>query len=259
MEKIYVKIKRRNNPNADSYWEDFQVPKKPGMNVVSALMEIRKNPVNARGIATTPVVWEAACLEEVCGSCTMVINGKVGQACSALIDRLDQPITLEPMKKFPVVRDLVVDRSKIFDALKRVKAWIPIDGAHGMGGTHSVGGPNNPVPGPRVTETERIISHDLACCIACGACLEACPQVNDKSPFIGAAAINQVRLFNRHPIGRLHRDSRLEALMGEGGIDDCGNAQNCVRACPKEIPLTESIAEVGREVTKYAVGKLLGR
>ena len=54
MEKIYLKIKRQDRPESDSYWEDFHVPKKPGMNVISVLMEIRKNPVNAKGPATTP-------------------------------------------------------------------------------------------------------------------------------------------------------------------------------------------------------------
>jgi succinate dehydrogenase / fumarate reductase iron-sulfur subunit len=61
-----------------------------------------------------------------------------------------------------------------------------------------------------------------------------------------------------HPTGVMHARERLEALMGEGGIADCGNAQNCVHACPKEIPLTESIAAVGRQTTAYALKRLLG-
>ena len=80
------------------------------------------------------------CLEEVCGACSMVINGKPRQSCTALIDQLEQPIRLKPMKTFPVVRDLQVDRSRMFNALKRVKAWIPIDGTYDLG------------PGPRMPE-----------------------------------------------------------------------------------------------------------
>ena len=64
------------------------------------------------------MVWECNCLEEVCGACTMIINGRVRQACTALIHKLDQPIVLEPMSKFPVVRDLYVDRSRMFESLK---------------------------------------------------------------------------------------------------------------------------------------------
>src|SRR3990167_5533416 len=122
---IYLKIRRRDTPQGESYWEEFELPYRSGMNVISCLMDIQKNPVNAKGKMTTPVVWESTCLEEVCGSCSMVINGRVRQACSALVDRLSQPIVIEPMSKFPIVRDLRVDRSVMFESLKKVKAWIP--------------------------------------------------------------------------------------------------------------------------------------
>ncbi len=87
--------------------------------------------------------------------------------------------------------------------------------------------------------------------MTCGCCLEACPQINDRSKFIGPAAINQVRLFNLHPSGKMHASERLEALMGEGGVADCGKAHNCVEVCPKEIPLVDSIASVSRATTKH--------
>ena len=96
-------------------------------------MEIQKNPVTKDGEKTTPPIWDMNCLEQVCGICTMIINGRVRQSCSALIDNLEQPITLEPMSKFPNVRDLKVDRSQMFDHLKRVHAWIEIDGSHDLG------------------------------------------------------------------------------------------------------------------------------
>jgi succinate dehydrogenase / fumarate reductase iron-sulfur subunit len=73
---IRLIVKRQEGPNAKPHWEEFSVAHQPHMNVVSALMEIRKNPVNAQGKPTTPVVWESVCLEEVCGACTMIINGK---------------------------------------------------------------------------------------------------------------------------------------------------------------------------------------
>src|SRR5690606_21099018 len=114
-------ITRQDSPDSPSYVEEFYVPYRPYMNVISALMEIQKNPVNSKGEKTTPVAWEMSCLEEVCGACSMVINGRARQACAALVDKLEHPIRLEPMKTFPVVRDLVVDRSRMFDALKQVK------------------------------------------------------------------------------------------------------------------------------------------
>ena len=135
----------------------------------------------------------------------------------------------------------------MFESLKRVKAWIPIDGTYALG------------EGPRVSPETQEKGYPLSKCISCGSCLEVCPQVNGNSHFIGAAIISQARLFNMHPTGAMNKSERLEALMGEGGIQDCANAQNCVRACPKDIPLTESIAEVNRDVWKHALlGWLLG-
>lgn len=222
-------------------WEEFKVPYLPQMNVHSALQQIQKDPRTADGKVVAPVVWDAACLEEVCGSCTMNINGRVRQACSALIDQLapkGEVITIEPMKKFPLVRDLVVDRSRMFEDLKRVKAWIELDGTHELG------------PGPRESQEKQQERYPLSRCMTCGCCLEACPQYNDSSDFVGAAAINQVRLFNLHPSGAMHKNVRLEAVMGEGGVADCGKAQNCVEVCPKEIPLVDSISVIARDTTK---------
>ncbi|MBI2981795.1 MAG: succinate dehydrogenase iron-sulfur subunit [Deltaproteobacteria bacterium] len=243
---IALKIKRRDDSNAEFYWEEFELPYRSHMNIISCLMEIQRRPVNAKGEKTTPIVWDDSCLEEVCGSCTMVINGRVRQACSALIDRLSQPITIEPMSKFPTIRDLRVDRSVMFENLKRVKAWVPIDGTHNLG------------PGPRMNPADQQIAYELSRCMTCGCCLEACPQFNDKTDFIGAAAISQVRLFNMHPTGKLNADERVDAIVGEGGLEDCGNAQICVEVCPKNIPLTTSIATMEWEATKRIAKKLLG-
>jgi len=66
---------------------------------------------------------------------------------------------------------------------------------------------------------------------------------------MGASVIGQVYLMSQHPTGKMNLDERLAAMMGEGGIADCGNAQNCVEVCPKDIPLTSAIAAVGRQTT----------
>ncbi len=71
--------------------------------------------------------------------------------------------------------------------------------------------------------------------------------------------MGQVNLFNSHPTGAMNKDERLEALMGDGGIQECGNSQNCVQACPKGVPLTTAIANLNRETTKYMFRKWLSR
>ena len=252
--KVRFRIKRCDGPGKPQRWEEFDVPIPPSSNVISCLNWIAEHPVTADGQATTPVVWDCSCLEEVCGACTMIINGIVRQSCSCLIDQ-EAPhdgdvIILEPMSKFPVVRDLWVDRQRLFHGLERIKAWVPIDGTYNLG------------PGTQELPDKQHERYVMSTCMSCGCCLEACPQYHkqeDESSwdhaFIGAAAISQARLFNSHKVGKVLKAERLDALVGRGGINDCGNAQNCVKVCPKEIPLTESIAAIGRAVTIHSIGR----
>ncbi len=238
--KVIIRIKRQENPGARPHWEEFELPYKQGMNITSALMDIAANPVTRDGKKTAPITYDSNCLEEVCGSCAMLINGRARMACSALVHELEQPIELEPFSKFPVVRDLSVDRSVLFENLKKVKAWVPVDGTYDLGA------------GPRISMHDQEVAYPLSRCISCCCCMEACPQFNERTGFVGAATISQVRLFNTHPTGAEFKEERLAALMGDGGIQECGYAQNCVEVCPKDIPLTRSISQVGGEVMKKA-------
>lgn len=248
---ITIRIKRQDKPDAAAYWQTFEIPYKPNLNLTTILQTIAGNPVTADGTKTSPVCYDAACLEEVCGSCTVVVNGVARQACSALVDHILEehpgPITIEPMSKFPLIRDLQVDRSRMFENLKRIKAWIPIDGSWNLG------------PGPRITPQVQEEAYPLSRCMTCGCCLEACPQFTKDNAFVGAQVISQVRYFNMHPTGKQDAGERLEAVMGEGGITDCGNAQNCVKVCPKEIPLVDSIGAVGRSATIHSIKKFFSK
>ncbi len=244
---VIFKIKRQANPETKPVWEEFELQWRPGMNVISSLMEIALHPTTRDGKKTTPITYDSNCLEEVCGSCAMLINGKARMACSALVDKLEQPIKLEPFSKFPVVRDLAVDRSVLFENLKETKSWVPIDGTYDLG------------PGPRIMPQVQEQAYPLSRCISCCCCMEACPQFNDNTGFVGAATISQVRLFNMHPTGEVLKSERLHALMGDGGIQECGYAQNCVEVCPKDIPLTQSISSVGGQVMKQAIKDLFTR
>lgn len=249
-EKTYTLRIFRGIPG-HQYWEEFELPRRADENVISALMEVQKNPINKKGEKTTPVAWEQGCLEEVCGSCSMLVNGKPRQACTALIENLIEKtgstmIVLAPFTKFPLIRDLVVDRTSMFEALKKVKAWIPIDGYL-----------DNGEFGPSISSEVQEALYVLSTCMTCGCCSESCPQVNPDSEFMGPAAMSQIRLFNANPTGQLQKPERLRAALQEDGIAGCGNAQNCVRVCPKNIPLTESLALIGREASKQAIKDFL--
>ena len=242
---VKFKVHRREKEGAAASWETFQIPYRRNLNVISALMEIRKNPVTIEGKKTTPPVWDMSCLEQVCGICTMVIDGRVRQSCSALIDDLllesgSDTVSLAPMSKFPNVRDLKVDRSKMFDHLKQVHAWIELDGTYDLG------------PGPAISNETAQERYAYSRCMTCGCCLEACPQYDEDS-YIGPQAIAQAKLFNMHPVGKTNMEERLNGLMGDDGITNCGNAQNCVKVCPMGIPLTRAIYETNRDVTVNAL------
>ncbi len=264
-----VRILRQTGPGESSYWERHKVDYEQGMNVISVLQKIAAKSETADGSKVSPVAWDCNCLEEVCGACTMVVNGRVRQACTALVDNLINEDTtvveLRPMTKFPVVRDLVVDRGRMFRALQKVKAWVSVDGYFDLGA------------GPHQSRSEQETNYPLSQCMSCGCCLEACPQYTkvelkqrdgesdeafearktaayDKE-FVGPHAISQAILFNSHPIGKMQSEERLDALTDEGGIQICGNAQNCVAVCPKEIPLTTSIARAGRATTLHTLRK----
>jgi len=259
-----VRILRQDAPGEQSYWQRHKVAYESDMNVISVLQRIAAQATTIDGQSVAPVAWDCNCLEEVCGACTMVINGRVRQACSALVDRLleDRPeeIELRPMQKFPVIRDLMVDRRRLFRALEKLHCWIPVDGYYDLG------------PGPQASQAQQQERYPLSECMSCGCCLDACPQYTkielerrdgetdeqfaarrdatyDRS-FVGAHAISQVMLFNTHPTGKMDAAQRTDALMAEGGIQICGNAQNCVQVCPKKIPLTRSIGRAGRAATK---------
>jgi succinate dehydrogenase / fumarate reductase, iron-sulfur subunit len=152
------------------------------------------------------------------------------------------------LPKFPVVRDLLVDRRRIDQGLKQVKAWIKIDG---VWDTHE--------GAPRIGPSEWAANYLYSRCMSCGCCMAACPQFGAHSDFLGPAPLAQARLMNAHPTGRYDKTERLHAIMGDGGLSDCGNAQNCVRVCPKEIPLTTAIGELGRQTTVQMLKDSSGR
>jgi succinate dehydrogenase / fumarate reductase iron-sulfur subunit len=249
MKSFTLQILRGTEGN--QYIEEFELELTPLMNVITALMEIQKRPINKKGELTTPVVWEQACLEEVCGSCSMLINGIPRQSCTAMIQPiLDETgtdkIHLAPFDCYPLIRDLVIDRSRIFDDLKRIKGWSEVDGSRST------------EFGPKILPKTQEVMYELSTCMSCGCCLVACPNYTKTTQFVGAAVVGQARLYNLHPNGKSNKEERLDTMMGKGGLHECSKAQNCVQVCPKKIDLVEAIAELGDQVTSHAFKEFFG-
>lgn len=249
---VRLKVRRQDRPDAPETrrWEQFDVPLEPGLTVTGALSAIDRNPVTTSGATVAPIAWEAGCLSDACGACALLVDGSPRQGCTTRLDavaRKNKPVVLEPLSKFPIVRDLIVDRSRLFEDDKRVTGWITI----GPGLTRRDPAAISPARQQTLEAQSR--------CTACGACLEACPQYGEHSSFVGAAALNRARRLNLDPTGRHQRVERLESVMGPGGVADCGKAQNCVEVCPVGVPLVDSIQSLSRDTSRHLLlGWLLG-
>ena len=246
MKRIYLKIKRQDSPEGAPYWEHFQIPRRPGLTVVGLLRDIRFSPRNAKGEAVAPVVWESNCEEGACGSCAMRINGRPGLACRTAVGESRHPLVLEPMGGFPVLRDLVVDRERLFDSFRRTNDWIET-------------GPSSQELLPDVgRQTVSSLARALSACVSCGLCLAVCPQSHTPEHahertegFIGPAALARLLQFHLTSANESARAKRMKVVTSPGGLEECGHAQNCQSACPSDVPLLTSIALLNREATKH--------
>ena len=230
--QVRLKVRRQDGPDRPETkrWEEFDARLAAADERHQRADGDPEAPEHRRAARrSTPVVWECVCLEEVCGSCTMV-DQRQGAAVVHGARRSDRartarPITLEPMTKFPLVRDLVVDRSRMFDDLKKVKAWIQLDGSHELG------------PGPRQSQENQEEAYPLSRCMTCGCCLEACPQINDAlATSSGPRRSTRCASSTCTRAARCTRPSASTPLMGEGGVAGLRQGAELRRGVPEGDP-----------------------
>ncbi len=239
---VYLRIKRQNSPKDKPYWENFSLEFNKNDTLLALLIKIENDPKTSSGKETTPIHHEYNCKEEICGTCTVRINGKPTMSCSTLVINLpvssmEKPIIIEPLEKFPVIRDLTVNRSSIFQSLTSVRNWVETDDFFG--------------PPLKYAQNEQIEMYSYSKCINCGSCYDSCPRTEKSSKsYLGPAAIAQVVKMCIHPRGKIDRKARLEAIMGNNGVSKCGKALICEEVCPKSVPLVRSIGRANREAIK---------
>ncbi len=230
----YIKMKRQASPKDKPYWENFKLEFGDDDTILTLLIRL-ENPSNN----SAPVHHECNCKEEMCGSCTIRINGKPSLSCSTLVadlpaSSLKKPIILEPLDKFAVIRDLTVDRSRLSHSLSKVKNWVETDELFGS-----------------KTEYGQKVQHEMysyAKCINCGSCYDACPRTGkSESRYVGPSAIAHVVTMNDHPLGKESSKERLESIMGNDGVSKCGKDMVCEKVCPKKVPLVRAITRANRE------------
>jgi len=221
--------------------DELSVSCSPTTSVLAALKLEREQKSGSASKTSGSVAVEGDCFDGSCGGCSMLIQGKVGLACAVPMAKAADKagrVQLAPMRHFPLVRDLVVDRTRIM----RTLSLVPLAGPRT---------PESSVQNETASATLALELARLDQCHRCGACLEACPQYGVHSEFVGALTLHEVHLRNSAPGGRHQQTGRLEAMMAPGGIQSCGKAQNCVEVCPAELPLVDSIQSVARATTKH--------
>jgi succinate dehydrogenase / fumarate reductase iron-sulfur subunit len=220
----------RFNPAEDQEprYDSFTIEVRESWTILDALNEIKW-----RHDGT--LTYRRSCRHGICGSCAMMINGANDLACEKQLATIKGTITVEPLKSFPVVRDLLVDQERFFDNLRLVKPWL-------IAGT------------PPPTDKERIQSPEQRKqldgtweCILCGACTSSCPVFWDNDNFLGPAAL--LKAFRYVADSRDEGlDERLEALDSKFGVWRCHTVFNCVEACPKALNPTDGIVQLRRRL-----------
>ncbi len=223
----------RYNPETDDapHWETYEVTSHATDRVLDALHQIKWEQDGS-------LTFRRSCAHGVCGSDAMRINGKNRLACKTLIKDVnpDKPITVEPIKGLPVLKDLVVDMEPFFDAYRSVMPFLVTSG-------------NEPTRERLQSAEDRERFDDTTKCILCAACTSSCPVFWTDGQYFGPAAIVNAHRFifdSRDDAG----DMRLEILNDKEGVWRCRTTFNCTDACPRGIHITQAILEVSSRIVE---------
>lgn len=221
-----VRILRQQSPASAPYWEAFSYDGSPDNSVAGVLDYINYHDdiINDGGERSTRIGWECSCLQGVCGACAMVINGAPALACETFVrDLKGEIIEIRPLRKFPVIHDLLVDRTSIHENLKRTNLYI---------------GRYQPS-----AKGDHAHQYAAAKCLKCGLCLEVCPNYVDGQSFFGAAFANDCYLVASR---NRARTKEILGLYGEHFARACSKSLSCMDVCPMQIPTLASMAKLNR-------------
>ncbi|HUF38264.1 MAG TPA: succinate dehydrogenase iron-sulfur subunit [Anaerolineales bacterium] len=218
----------RYNPETDEkpHYETYQVPAAPTDRVLDVLEFIK-------GYEDGTLTYRRSCAHGVCGSDAMRINGRNMLACKVLVKDLgtDQ-ITIEPLLGLKILKDLLVDMEPFFESYRTVLPYFVNDGESPADGKERL---------QTIEQRERF--DDTTKCILCAACTTACPSFWSDDRYVGPASIVNAHRFIFDSRDEL-AEQRLEILAEDTGVWKCRTAFNCTEACPRDIHVTQAIAEV---------------
>jgi succinate dehydrogenase / fumarate reductase iron-sulfur subunit len=235
---LKLKVWRQNGPTDKGRFEIYQIEASEHMSFLEMLDVLNEQLVSEK---KEPVSFEHDCREGICGTCSMVINGRPhgplqGTTTCQLHMRHfknGDTIVIEPFRAraFPVIKDLVVDRSA-FDRIMQAGGYISVNTGNAQDG--------NAIPIPKEIASR---AFDAAACIGCGACVAACP--NGAAMLFTSAKISHLGLLPQGEPEKEHRTMRMVTQMDKEGFGSCSNIGACEVECPKGIELT-NIARMNR-------------
>jgi len=226
--QITLKI-QRFNPEKDKapHFESYQVEVEPQERVLDALLKVKWEQDGS-------LTLRKSCGHGVCGSDAMRINGRNLLACKVLVRDCGKMITLEPLKSFRIVKDLVVDMKSFFEKYRAVKPYLINE---------------DTVPERERSQTPKELARyeDTTKCILCAACTTACPSFWANPNYVGPAAIVAAHrfIFDSRDKGA---PERLAVMNEANGVWRCRTIFNCVEACPRGIQVTKAIGEIKKKL-----------
>ena len=229
-----VKIQRQQSPVSEPYWETFDADVPGDMSIAGLIdhLNYRDDILDENGRKTTRIGWECSCLQGICGSCAMVINEVPALACETFVkDLKGDEITIRPLRKFPVIHDLLVDRSVIHENLKKMNIFIREYQPEDQGRASR-------------KEREHSLQYTAAKCLKCGLCLEVCPNYTNGKNFFGAIFANDCYLVASR---NRSKAENIREAYGEHFGRGCSKALSCMDVCPMEIPTIASMARMNRK------------
>ncbi|MFH1567495.1 MAG: succinate dehydrogenase/fumarate reductase iron-sulfur subunit [Gemmatimonadota bacterium] len=209
-------------------YQAYEIELEPSLSVLEALLALSEE-------QDPSLSFRCSCRGAACGSCGMTINGAPDLACRRSLQSLgtDQ-ITVEPLTKLEVAKDLVVEMGPFWEAYERVRPFLH---------------PTGPAPDREhhLTAKQAVASQPYTDCVLCACCYSACPVLGSDPAYLGPAALSKLYRFVSDP-----RDGRgpaeLAAADGAGGAWGCHTVLRCVEACPKGIRPVDGIRGVRRRL-----------
>lgn len=222
--EVLIEIKRQEDVKSSAYFQSIRLtPKKENLTVASLLREINANPDirDTEGEPVPYISWECSCLQKKCGACAILVNGRPRLACDTFIrdymkkDRL----TLAPLSKFPIIKDLIVDRSILYNNLRDIKNYLEEE--------------------VRLTDKNTDTAYEASRCLMCGCCLEVCPNFYVGGDFFGAASfVPATRLMTASDSdGKRKKEYRKHIYSG------CGKSLACKDICPVGIDMDKLLSK----------------